>query len=335
MSIDINKIKKAATAAVEGAGNQPNMHDAKASTYTPPAAGKALARLVGVVEVGEHEITGGPKNIPKIKDRIRYIFELFGKKYPRQVAEDGTEYPVRLSRTITNSRHEKSTQYEWVSNMDPEKKYSHPVQMIGDSFIVDIEHKEFPDGVRAFIKSVGPAEKEDLDSGEKTPIVAPEPLSELMIFLWSNPSLEMWNSLYIPGEFDNRSKNVLQEMVTTALNFDGSPAAVMLNKALENGEVVKGLNWEEGGESGEGAKAPAPAPAAAPAPAVSTGLDDDDDGVTETTTADTSKPATKKETKVKKEAETEGEPEDAAPTTRKPAMNAKAADRLAALIGKK
>lgn len=269
MAINIDAIKKAANAAVDKS-NVGNMHESKSTERSLPAQGKALARLVGVVEIGEHEVNSGPNIAPKIKNRIRYVFELFGKKYPRHELDDGTVIPQRLSRSITNSRHEKSTQYAWVSAMDPAKQYNHPIQMIGDSFIVHIEHKQVPDGTTiAYIKAVEEATHEDLDTGEVTKMEAPEPVSDYMIFLWSNPSLEMWNSLYIPGEFDGRSRNIFQDMITNALNFEGSPAALMLQEAITNGEHVTGLE-ESSSEESQNAEEPAkqedPAPQPEPAP---------------------------------------------------------------------
>lgn len=320
MALDIASIKKAADVAVKSVDTG-NMHEAKSTERSLPASGRALARLVGVIEIGEHEVTGGPNIAPKIKDRIRYVFELFGKKYPNYKLDDGTEIPQRVSRSITNSRHEKSTQYAWVSAMDPEKKYSHPIQMIGDSFIVVIEHKVVPDGSTiAYIKSVEQAQKEDLDTGEITPIEAPEPLSDYMIFMWENPSLEMWNSLYIPGEFDGRSRNIFQNMISEAVNFEGSPAAAMLAKAIEDGENVTGVNDDEADQPADGSATPQePATTGNSAQAVDD-LDDVDAGVD----VPKKKPAPKPEPVGGSQGEN---------TSSNSPLQGKAAERLASLMG--
>src|SRR5690606_20267926 len=61
---------------------------------------------------------------------------------------------------------------------------------------------------------------------QEVPIAAPERLSELRLFLWDFPSKEMWDSIYIDGEYPERkdektgkviapakSKNVLQAKI--------------------------------------------------------------------------------------------------------------------------
>jgi hypothetical protein len=72
-------------------------------------------------------------------------------------------------------------------------------------------------------------------------IPAPRVHSALRLFLWAQASREMWDSLYIEGQYDEKkdektgkviypakSKNVIQEKIKAAKNFVGSPLADIL-----------------------------------------------------------------------------------------------------------
>jgi len=74
------------------------------------------------------------------------------------------------------------------------------------------------------------------------PIKVAPPLTDLKLFLWDNPDMEQWASIYIPGEYaahtddsgkvlrPARSKNVLQERIMSALNWLGSPMQILLEE---------------------------------------------------------------------------------------------------------
>ena len=73
----------------------------------------------------------------------------------------------------------------------------------------------------------------------------PKPVvhSAFRLFLWDVPSKEMWDSLYIDGTYPakiddktkaviypERSKNVIQEKILSAVNFKGSPLADIIGE---------------------------------------------------------------------------------------------------------
>ena len=86
--------------------------------------------------------------------------------------------------------------------------------------------------------------KEDPETGETTKIKVPElvgGLASRKIFLWDQPSIECWDSLFIEGERDEIkdgketgkkvSKNWIQETILKATNFKGSALDVLLQGA--------------------------------------------------------------------------------------------------------
>lgn len=67
--------------------------------------------------------------------------------------------------------------------------------------------------------------------------------SDIQVFLWNQPSKEMWESIYIEGNWDEvkdektgeikypaRSKNFLQEKCLQAINFEGSALQTLLSE---------------------------------------------------------------------------------------------------------
>jgi len=75
----------------------------------------------------------------------------------------------------------------------------------------------------------------------------PPPLTELKLFLWDNPDKDQWASIYIAGQYPAytddtgkevrpaRSKNVIQEKIMSALNWQGSPMQLL----LEEGDLAE------------------------------------------------------------------------------------------------
>lgn len=279
---------KAAVASI--AKNAPNMQEAQkgGGDYTPPAAGACLLRFVAYVELGKQKSTY--KGETKIKDKVRLVFEVHGKNYPIKKLDDGTEVVQRITITETLSLSEKAHFFKIFNAMrNGREDITHMAQMLGEPFRGRIYHNEGKEGkVFANLRNesgytITSPYIEDAETGESRKVKVPEAVSQLRLFVWDQPSKEMWDSLFIDGEFDEgKTKNVFQAAILSAANYKGSPLEQLLAGAAADDDDVDGTNdvddstgeYEEEVEKMEEAqptkkptaKAPAkPAPAKKPA----------------------------------------------------------------------
>lgn len=192
-------------------------------------AGYAFARFVRYIEFGMHpqEYQGKAKD-PAMEFRMG--FALFGDGYQN---EDGTPgfistYDMKLSNNEKASTKIIFDKMNWKN--DPNIK--HFAQMLGQAFLVKIEHKDIKDqpGKKRSVLNL----KETLppiDVVSKQPYPIPQVDDELLeLFLWQHPTKEAWDALYIEGtnETTGKSKNFLQEKCLQALDFPGSPLEQLL-----------------------------------------------------------------------------------------------------------
>lgn len=255
-----NSILDLANAATEYA---PDMSVASAGgggggDYVPPAKGLARARLVGYVEYGVHETSGGAGK-PKVnREKVKLIFELSGPAHEPKVLEDGTKLPHRVSIDLNGSKNygplnEKAGLYKAFKRMNYDGSAKHMSQLLGKAFLLEIRHdvKKGSDGKERTYVSIRddggllvqpPRFVNPLDNTINEVPVDP-PISSLRLFLWNaapEHQSKMWDSLFIDGEYPERkndkgevtanakSKNVLQLEVRSALNFNGSPIHQLL-----------------------------------------------------------------------------------------------------------
>lgn len=223
--------------------------------YTPPAAGPCFLRLVAYVETGRHR--DEYKGEVKMKDKVQLIFEVLGKNYPPRVLEDGTSVPTRITVNETLSLNEKANFFKLFHRMRGERvDIKHMAQMLGEGFKGKIFHKKSKDGKRTYAQLRDPVAGDyhvfppfrENDEGDLVRLKVPEAASELRLFLWSRATKQMWDSLFIDGEYPARkdedgnelaparSKNVFQERIREAVNFKGSPIASILEGADDLGD---------------------------------------------------------------------------------------------------
>ena len=249
MNIDFKKLGAAAAAAgidmtksVGGGGGD----------YTPPAEGPCRLRLVGYVEVGKHERK--IKGVPKVENQVLLVFELSGKNHePRDV--NGEKVPYRITVKLNLSLNEKATFFKLFQRMNYAGDASHMVQLLGRPFLGTVYHRKWKgtDGkerVEAELSnkadgfSIRPPRRQNEDD-EWVPVEVAPALSELRAFIWQLADEEQWASLFIDGEYPARtddkgevvakakSKNVFQNTIRSAMNFEGSPiAAVLAGKGI-------------------------------------------------------------------------------------------------------
>lgn len=227
--------------------------------YTPPAAGPCVARFISYIEIGKQPQRAyqGKEKPPALEAIVE--FELLGKKHAKEIEfEDETGatvkktiYPVIRERIAVKSG-AKAAFFKLLKAMDYGRGNTHMAFMLGEAFKLNIVHNEVEkDGqkkVYANIKDDGVwqvsaplIQKFDEETGDPIgdpqPIKAPEATLPIRLMLWDAPTIEMWNSIYIPGTYTKKdakgnetevSKNWLQQAAQKAVNWEGSALQMLI-----------------------------------------------------------------------------------------------------------
>lgn len=221
--------------------------------YTPPTAGLARARLVGYFELGTHE----EEYEGKLRDRekVDLIFELSGPNHEPRKLDDGTLVPIRITVQETFSLDAKSNFFKLFQAMNVLGDESHMAYLLGRPFIVEVFHKRSANGKKVYANLKGSngynvcgTTIKDPRTGEEVVIEVAPAVTELKAFIWGGADKEMWDSIYIPGEYAERrdaqtghlispprSKNVLQERIMSAKNWSSHPLAAIVGTGGELG----------------------------------------------------------------------------------------------------
>jgi hypothetical protein len=266
MAIDF---KKLAEKAVASGADQTKAQAGGGGDYTPPAAGPGLCRLIGYIELGKQKGTYQGK--PTVKEKVRLIFELVGKRH----AVEADEQPHRISVDETLSLSEKANFYKLFTRLNYKQEARHMAELLGQGFKCEVFHDKWTDRqgkerIDAVLRneagySLAPPRKEDEDSETGwVDVAVPPARSDIRCFLWEHADLEQWGGLFIEGEYPERknekgevtapakSKNVLQNNIKAAVNFQGSP---IYNLLAANGQALDlpapGEDPDEGGEGNE------------------------------------------------------------------------------------
>ena len=187
--------------------------------------GYAFGRLVEYIEFGNQpqEFQGQAKD-PALEFTLG--FALTGQGYQN---DDGTPYIVRTYNTAL-SRNEKSRAFKMFKALNWKGTAKSFAQLLGETFLVKIKQvpksKTDPKIVSridldGFLPPLDPVTRQPYPIAE-----APDDMYRL--FLWSRPTKEAWDSLYIEGEYEGKSKNRIQEQILAALDFQGSPLQQLL-----------------------------------------------------------------------------------------------------------
>lgn len=208
--------------------------------YAPPPEGVCFLRLVGYVEIGKHRSTW--QGNVKIKDKVHLVFELSGKNYPPAETDNGP-VPARITVKETLSLSEKANFFKLFNAMrNGREDITHMAQMLGEGFIGRVYHSTFQgrDGKDVTIAklrndtgySIRPPYREDPETGESVKVKVPDAISQLRLFVWDLADKDMWDSLFIDGEYEEgRTKNIFQAAILEAENFEGSPIHAVLSDA--------------------------------------------------------------------------------------------------------
>lgn len=228
--------------------------------YTPPEAGQTGARIVGYYEIGQHESEFEGKK--KVQNEVLIVFELVGKKHPAKEI-NGEKVPVRMTLRMNLSTNEKAGYFKMFSALRTDEK--HFVQLLGKPVLLNVVHeKGKKDEKKIFAKidkatirkpiiQVPVLDDDGAPTGDLQDQVFPvgPAVSELKAFVWDFADAEMWDSVYIPGEYperkddsgkviaEARSKNDIQLKIASSLNFKGLPCYDYAASKLVGGNITK------------------------------------------------------------------------------------------------
>jgi hypothetical protein len=189
-------------------------------------AGYAFCRLVEYVEHGDHmqSHNGVAKgNAPE----AQLGFAVWGEGIQN---DDGT--PVIMRPWPFNlSRNEKAKAYKLFKKLNYKGTAKRFSQLLGEGFLMKIVHT-VPKKAGEAVKSVIDLEgfMPPFDAMSKQPYAIPAaPDNVYRLFLWEQPTLPMWQSLFVEGKWDDgKSKNRVQETCLSASNFTGSALETLL-----------------------------------------------------------------------------------------------------------
>lgn len=209
--------------------------------------GKALGRLIQYIEVGPQLSKAYPDKPPVNKFFLKFAVWGKGKDKTSTYHEvEGGKMVPGIIKTkminVTKDLNAKSGAYKLFRRMNPDKTAKHFAQLLNATFIIPIVHNESGEGEQKKVYAnidmenislaVNPVTDEPFD----VPEVEDESLFKL--FLWTRPTKEDWDALYIDGKDDNgKSKNWIQDTLLSSPQFPGSPLDVLLHGGGKGGAI--------------------------------------------------------------------------------------------------
>ena len=201
----------------------------QAGSFELPPVGDTVGRLVTYVELGPQPFTW--KGVPSgVNMAVSIGFELLSPK--KNIGEDGAGQFLSMNKMkmSLNSKAKFFKLFESMRYGREDKK--HMAQLLGEAFIITISHSSC--GKFANIDAVRSPYTLDAVTGDSVLVNVPPATRRYQLFLWDNPTVECWNSIYIDGtwEDDNKiqhSKNKLQEFILSSPGFKGSKAELVIS----------------------------------------------------------------------------------------------------------
>ena len=187
--------------------------------------GYAFGRLVEYIEFGNQpqEFQGKAKD-PALEFTLG--FALTGQGYQN---DDGSPYVVRTYNTAL-FRNDKSRAFKLFKALNWKGTAKSFAQLLGETYLVKIKHVPKSKTDTTIVSRIDlDGFLPPLDPVTRQPYPIAEAADELYrLFLWSRPTKEAWDSLYIAGTFEGKSKNRIQEQILAAVDFQGSPLQQLL-----------------------------------------------------------------------------------------------------------
>ena len=218
--------------------------------YTPPPAGKTMARLIGYVEIGKQPQRAfkGVEKQPALEAIL--TFELNSKKHINEYEKDGVKHTRTNTVTVRVPVHksEKSNFFKLFTAMKAGRdNIKNMAQMLGEGFLVTVTHnvveKEGNKKTYCNLKSdtgwnIGAPVGYNSETDETAALNIPPATQPIQLLIWKRPTVEQWDSIFIDGTYtkkegDNEvqvSKNFTQQLCMKATDFKGSALARLIGK---------------------------------------------------------------------------------------------------------
>lgn len=249
--------------------------------YELPEAGLTVGRLIEYIELGMQKQPAYKGKAKPDNQDVRITFELLAPKNKHEYQDADGNDRVRydkISFKVSKKLNEKAKYYKLFTAMRYGRDdITHMAQMLGNPFRLRVYHNENEkNGVTKTYANlwdgdgsmeIGAPIVEDALTGKTTKIPVPEAVSPFKIFLWSNPTQETWDSLFIDGEYEAtddkpaRSKNWIQETILGATDYSGSRLEALvgglteeetpLDEEANEGEEVEVEETEQEAEEAE------------------------------------------------------------------------------------
>lgn len=249
-----NVAQAAIAAALAKAAQQNDQRVATAGggAYEQPKPGLSIVTLVGYIEIGiqTHTVKNKP---PYDSNDVQLVFELNGGVNKGEVVE-GKLVCKRLTVTEKLSTNEKANFFKIFNQLNYDGQATHMTQLLGKHFLAHVyvekgsdgnDYASFkgPNGYNFSAPVVIKGDPLDPENQTKVPVPAPQRSdAENKVFLWDYACKEMWDLIYIDGEYEAqpakdgkpakpaRSKNKFQEKIRQAKNFATSPIKAILGE---------------------------------------------------------------------------------------------------------
>ena len=220
-----------------------------------PAEGITRLRLIEYIELGKQKKTF--KGEEKWVEQVSIGFELSGPKHP--APENGEPFVIRWRDTYSMSDRAKFPKL--FAKLNHTGLKTHAAQMLGEAFAGRVYHYQKKDADGKVIATYanlhskedgfsfkGPFREIENEDGtvERVEINVEPAKSKLRLFIFDRATKAMWDSLYIPGKYDDRqdkdgtiipgkSKNYWQETIMAAKNWVECPMFELVSAGGETG----------------------------------------------------------------------------------------------------
>ena len=214
----------------------------------PARAGVALLRLLDYIEVGVFESkTAGykPQKICKLTFELNHPDHMI-------TLDNGDKIPGILTVQVPYAGKKGSYYRNLFDKMNYTGSKTHFSQMLGDAFLGELFHTVVDEGTDKEVTyvnlndpsrawTIGAPRQNNVIEGTVTEIPVPELHGTPRLFLWENAGTtdamiqEMWDSIFMEGEFNGESKNWIQDSISSEKNLEWTGSRTQ--SIVENGVV--------------------------------------------------------------------------------------------------
>ncbi|QDH84551.1 putative Fe-S oxidoreductase [Achromobacter phage vB_AxyP_19-32_Axy21] len=210
------------------------------------ASGRYLGVVLGAIELGMQPQTFGTA-VAAPRPEVQLILGVWGAPLengvPTPLHDVATGAPyVFFPRELDISQNPKANAHKafLAMNWQKDPNVKHFAQFIGKLFIFDIQKKTSKGSGKEYMQVNWANTSAPIDVMSSQMMTPPAPCDintlEYKYFFWNKPTPDSWAALFVEGEWEAkdgkpaRSKNITQNKILSALNFEGSPLHMMLEQ---------------------------------------------------------------------------------------------------------